>query len=103
MGETQPDSGMLSLLPASPLSAREKKPPLRPDVQRHNHEYSGAVLGSQDKINSTTMKAAPTEKPVERTASVETDRLQPAASAAKPPLPEDLFGSVPFVANAGKS
>lgn len=43
------------------------------------------------------------KKPVERTASVETDRLQPAASAAKPPLPEDLFGSVPFVANAGKS
>ncbi|XP_038559523.1 BMP-2-inducible protein kinase isoform X3 [Micropterus salmoides] len=41
------------------------------------------------------------KKPVERTASVETDRLQPAASAAKPPLPEDLFGSVPFVANAG--
>ncbi|KAG7214453.1 hypothetical protein INR49_026884 [Caranx melampygus] len=43
-------------------------------------------------------------KPVERTASVETDRPQPtAASAAKPLPPEDLFGSVPFVASAGKS
>uniref|UniRef100_A0A8D0CRG5 non-specific serine/threonine protein kinase n=1 Tax=Sander lucioperca TaxID=283035 RepID=A0A8D0CRG5_SANLU len=41
-------------------------------------------------------------KPLERTASVETDRAQPAASA-KPLPPEDLFGSVPFVASAGKS
>uniref|UniRef100_A0A3Q1GCS8 non-specific serine/threonine protein kinase n=1 Tax=Acanthochromis polyacanthus TaxID=80966 RepID=A0A3Q1GCS8_9TELE len=41
------------------------------------------------------------KKPVERTASVETDR--PTASTAKPLPPEDLFGSVPFVANAGKS
>lgn len=41
------------------------------------------------------------KKPVERTASVETDRPQPAASAAKPLPPEDLFGSVPFVASAG--
>ncbi|XP_042343755.1 BMP-2-inducible protein kinase isoform X2 [Plectropomus leopardus] len=43
------------------------------------------------------------KKPVERTASVETERLQPAASsaAAKPLPPEDLFGSVPFVASAG--
>ncbi|XP_071384190.1 BMP-2-inducible protein kinase [Centroberyx affinis] len=38
-------------------------------------------------------------KPVERTASVETDRPS-AASAAKPLPPEDLFGSVPFVASA---
>lgn len=43
-----------------------------------------------------------TDKPVERTASVETERLQPAASTHKP-LSEDLFGSVPFVASAGKS
>uniref|UniRef100_A0A669EIM1 non-specific serine/threonine protein kinase n=1 Tax=Oreochromis niloticus TaxID=8128 RepID=A0A669EIM1_ORENI len=41
------------------------------------------------------------KKPVERTTSVETDRPPPAASAAKPLPPEDLFGSVPFVANAG--
>lgn len=41
------------------------------------------------------------KKPVERTASVETDRPQPAASTAKPLPPEDLFGSVPFVASAG--
>ncbi|XP_029365445.1 BMP-2-inducible protein kinase isoform X4 [Echeneis naucrates] len=40
-------------------------------------------------------------KPVERTASVETDRPQPPASATKPLPPEDLFGSVPFVASAG--
>ncbi|KAF3695349.1 BMP-2-inducible protein kinase [Channa argus] len=38
-------------------------------------------------------------KPVERTASAETDRPQPVASTAK----EDLFGSVPFVASAGTS
>ena len=44
-----------------------------------------------------------TEKPVERTASLEMDRPQPAASTAKPLPPEDLFGSVPFVASAGKS
>lgn len=44
-----------------------------------------------------------TEKPVERMASVETDRPQPAAATAKPLPPEDLFGSVPFVASAGKS
>lgn len=43
-----------------------------------------------------------TEKPVERTASVEADRAQLAASTAKPLPPEDLFGSVPFVASAGK-
>uniref|UniRef100_A0A3Q4HII6 non-specific serine/threonine protein kinase n=1 Tax=Neolamprologus brichardi TaxID=32507 RepID=A0A3Q4HII6_NEOBR len=43
------------------------------------------------------------KKPVERTTSVETDRPPPAAAAAKPLPPEDLFGSVPFVANAGKS
>ncbi|GAA6233576.1 BMP-2-inducible protein kinase isoform X1 [Lates japonicus] len=42
-------------------------------------------------------------KPVERTASVETDRPQPTASAAKPLPPEDLFGSLPFVASAGTS
>ncbi|XP_041854270.1 BMP-2-inducible protein kinase isoform X2 [Melanotaenia boesemani] len=41
------------------------------------------------------------KKPVERTASVETDRLPPAASTTKPLPPEDLFGSIPFVANAG--
>uniref|UniRef100_A0A3B4V6T3 non-specific serine/threonine protein kinase n=1 Tax=Seriola dumerili TaxID=41447 RepID=A0A3B4V6T3_SERDU len=40
-------------------------------------------------------------KPVERTASVETDRPQPAASTPKPLPPEDLFGSVPFLASAG--
>uniref|UniRef100_A0A3B4V4Y1 BMP2 inducible kinase n=1 Tax=Seriola dumerili TaxID=41447 RepID=A0A3B4V4Y1_SERDU len=39
-------------------------------------------------------------KPVERTASVETDRPQPAASTPKPLPPEDLFGSVPFLASA---
>uniref|UniRef100_A0A3Q3MPW5 non-specific serine/threonine protein kinase n=1 Tax=Mastacembelus armatus TaxID=205130 RepID=A0A3Q3MPW5_9TELE len=39
------------------------------------------------------------KKPVERTTSAETDR--PAASTAKPLPPEDLFGSVPFVANVG--
>uniref|UniRef100_A0A667YUF9 non-specific serine/threonine protein kinase n=1 Tax=Myripristis murdjan TaxID=586833 RepID=A0A667YUF9_9TELE len=38
------------------------------------------------------------KKPVERTASVETDRPP---AAAKPLPPEDLFGSVPFVASAG--
>ncbi|KAM9392673.1 BMP-2-inducible protein kinase isoform 2-T2 [Pholidichthys leucotaenia] len=41
-----------------------------------------------------------TKKPVERTASVETDRPLPVASTTKP-LPEDLFGSVPFVTNTG--
>nr|XP_004555737.2 BMP-2-inducible protein kinase [Maylandia zebra] len=41
------------------------------------------------------------KKPAERTTSVETDRPPPAA--AKPLPPEDLFGSVPFVANAGTS
>lgn len=41
-----------------------------------------------------------TEKPAERTASAEADRPPPSAK----PLPsEDLFGSSPFVANAGKS
>uniref|UniRef100_A0A3B4FD56 BMP2 inducible kinase n=1 Tax=Pundamilia nyererei TaxID=303518 RepID=A0A3B4FD56_9CICH len=42
------------------------------------------------------------KKPAERTTSVETDRPPPAAAAKLLP-PEDLFGSVPFVANAGKS
>uniref|UniRef100_A0A6Q2ZIP5 non-specific serine/threonine protein kinase n=1 Tax=Esox lucius TaxID=8010 RepID=A0A6Q2ZIP5_ESOLU len=43
-------------------------------------------------------------KPVERTASQEIDRpLQPISSTAKPLLPEDLFGSTPFLASAGKS
>ncbi|XP_074526019.1 BMP-2-inducible protein kinase [Halichoeres trimaculatus] len=37
------------------------------------------------------------KKPVERAASLETDRPTP----AKPLPPEDLFGSVPFVASAG--
>ncbi|XP_068616889.1 BMP-2-inducible protein kinase [Brachionichthys hirsutus] len=37
----------------------------------------------------------------ERTASVETDGPKPAASTAKPLPPEDLFGSIPFVASAG--
>ncbi|XP_017286331.1 BMP-2-inducible protein kinase isoform X2 [Kryptolebias marmoratus] len=43
------------------------------------------------------------KKPVERTDSVETDPppAPPAASSTKPLPPEDLFGSVPFVANAG--
>lgn len=35
--------------------------------------------------------------------SVETDQPLPALSATKPLPPEDLFGSVPFVANTGKS
>uniref|UniRef100_A0A3Q3J7C8 Protein kinase domain-containing protein n=1 Tax=Monopterus albus TaxID=43700 RepID=A0A3Q3J7C8_MONAL len=43
------------------------------------------------------------KKPVERTASVETDRPQPVASTTKPLPPEDLFGSIPFMASAGKS
>uniref|UniRef100_A0A3B5PR80 non-specific serine/threonine protein kinase n=1 Tax=Xiphophorus maculatus TaxID=8083 RepID=A0A3B5PR80_XIPMA len=38
------------------------------------------------------------KKPEERTVGVETDPMPPAALP-----PEDLFGSVPFVANAGKS
>lgn len=32
---------LLPLLPASPLSVREEEPPLRPDVWRRDHEYSG--------------------------------------------------------------
>ncbi|XP_072243395.1 BMP-2-inducible protein kinase isoform X2 [Leuresthes tenuis] len=44
------------------------------------------------------------KKPVERTASVETERPPPAAASTTKLLPpEDLFGSVPFVANAGNS
>ncbi|KAM9858727.1 BMP-2-inducible protein kinase [Aulostomus maculatus] len=43
------------------------------------------------------------KKPVERTTSVEADRLPSAASTAKPLPPEDLFGSVPFVASAGNN
>uniref|UniRef100_A0A8C6KRR9 non-specific serine/threonine protein kinase n=1 Tax=Nothobranchius furzeri TaxID=105023 RepID=A0A8C6KRR9_NOTFU len=39
------------------------------------------------------------KKPVERTCSVEAEL--PAASITKPPPLEDLFGSAPFVANAG--
>ncbi|KAK6312690.1 hypothetical protein J4Q44_G00160370 [Coregonus suidteri] len=43
-------------------------------------------------------------KPVERTTSQEEDRpLQPITPAAKPLLPEDLFGSSPFLASAGSS
>lgn len=45
----QEDSGILSPL-SSPL--REKQPPLRPDVWSHNHEYSGAELASEGKINT---------------------------------------------------
>lgn len=45
----QEDSGILSPL-SSPL--REKQPPLRPDVWRHNHEYSRAELASEGKINT---------------------------------------------------
>ncbi|CAB1319246.1 unnamed protein product [Coregonus sp. 'balchen'] len=45
----------------------------------------------------------PFSKPVERTTSQEEDRpLQPITPAAKPLLPEDLFGSSPFLASAGK-
>ncbi|XP_026199652.1 BMP-2-inducible protein kinase isoform X2 [Anabas testudineus] len=40
-------------------------------------------------------------KPVERTASMDTERSQPSAPTAKPLPSEDLFGSVPFVASAG--
>lgn len=46
----QEDSGILSPL-SSPLPVREEEPPLRPDVWRHNHEYSGAALVSKGKIN----------------------------------------------------
>lgn len=49
--EMQEDSGILSLL-SSPLPVGEEEPPLRPDVWRHNHEYSGAVLVSEGKINT---------------------------------------------------
>lgn len=45
----QEDSGILSPL-SSPL--REKEPLLRPDVWRHNHEYSRAELVSEGKINT---------------------------------------------------
>lgn len=38
--------------PLLPLPVREEEPPLRPDVWRHNHEYSGAVLVWQGKINT---------------------------------------------------
>lgn len=48
----QKDSGILSPL-SSPLPVREEEPPLRPDVWRHNHEYSGAVLVSEGKINTS--------------------------------------------------
>uniref|UniRef100_A0A1A7XUH8 non-specific serine/threonine protein kinase n=1 Tax=Iconisemion striatum TaxID=60296 RepID=A0A1A7XUH8_9TELE len=41
------------------------------------------------------------KKPVERTCSVEAE--PPAASITKPPPSQDLFGSAPFVANAGTS
>ncbi|XP_008333860.1 BMP-2-inducible protein kinase isoform X2 [Cynoglossus semilaevis] len=43
------------------------------------------------------------KKPAERTMSVETDQPLPALSATKPLPPEDLFGSVPFVANTASS
>ncbi|KAK1892525.1 BMP-2-inducible protein kinase [Dissostichus eleginoides] len=42
-------------------------------------------------------------EPGERTSSAEKERAPPAASSASTLLPEDLFGSVPFVASAGKS
>ncbi|XP_070295353.1 LOW QUALITY PROTEIN: BMP-2-inducible protein kinase-like [Salvelinus sp. IW2-2015] len=45
-----------------------------------------------------------TGKPLERTSSQEVDRpLQPITPAAKPLLPEDLFGSSPFLSSAGSS
>lgn len=61
------------------------------------------VFFLSNRLNVLSFFFLPTEKPEERTTSVEKDRLQPAAAAAKPLPPEDLFGSVPFVASAGKS
>ncbi|XP_055774584.1 BMP-2-inducible protein kinase isoform X1 [Salvelinus fontinalis] len=45
-----------------------------------------------------------TSKPLERTSNQEVDRpLQPITPAAMPLLPEDLFGSSPFLSSAGSS
>lgn len=65
-------------------------------------KYTAAVTfldGSGTNVFSSPWFHA--DKPVERTASAEAD--QPPHASGKPLPTEDLFGSVPFVANAGKS
>ncbi|KAI2664525.1 BMP-2-inducible protein kinase [Labeo rohita] len=44
----------------------------------------------------------PTEKPVERSVSMEASNIDRQQPVLQPSLPEDPFGSVPFLANAGK-
>lgn len=44
----------------------------------------------------------PTEKPVERSVSMEASSIDRQQPVLQPSLPEDPFGSVPFLANAGK-
>ncbi|XP_028434446.1 BMP-2-inducible protein kinase isoform X2 [Perca flavescens] len=72
-----------------------------PDMSRWNPfgEDNFSKLTEEELINRE-FDMLRANKPLERTASVETDRLQP-ATLAKPLPPEDLFGSVPFVASAG--
>ncbi|KAK1792024.1 hypothetical protein P4O66_001806 [Electrophorus voltai] len=53
-------------------------------------------------VTPLSSHSLPTEKPVERVASIEAGGADRQQGVPQPLLPEDLFGSVPFVANAGK-
>ncbi|XP_041643246.1 BMP-2-inducible protein kinase [Cheilinus undulatus] len=87
----------------NPLLASDGVPPLSqssnpPDMSRWNPfgEDNFSKLTEEELIDRE-FDLLRAKKPVERAASVETDRPPPARSLP----PEDLFGSVPFVASAG--
>uniref|UniRef100_A0A3Q2XRF1 non-specific serine/threonine protein kinase n=1 Tax=Hippocampus comes TaxID=109280 RepID=A0A3Q2XRF1_HIPCM len=90
---------MLASDGASPPSQSASHPP---DMSRWNPfgEDNFSKLTEEELIDRE-FDLLRANKPVERTASVEAD--QPPPASGKPLPAEDLFGSVPFVANAGKS
>ncbi|XP_019744044.1 BMP-2-inducible protein kinase [Hippocampus comes] len=94
---SNPRTPMLASDGASPPSQSASHPP---DMSRWNPfgEDNFSKLTEEELIDRE-FDLLRANKPVERTASVEAD--QPPPASGKPLPAEDLFGSVPFVANAG--
>ncbi|XP_051925092.1 BMP-2-inducible protein kinase [Hippocampus zosterae] len=95
---SNPRTPMLASDGASPPSQSASHPP---DMSRWNPfgEDNFSKLTEEELIDRE-FDLLRANKPVERTASAEADHPPP-ASGGKPLPTEDLFGSVPFVANAG--
>ncbi|XP_037536786.1 BMP-2-inducible protein kinase [Nematolebias whitei] len=109
MGGPSPVEPLYTNTSRNPLLATDGVAPTAQSSSSHPPDMSGWNPFGEDNFSKLTEEELidrefdmlRAKKPAERSASSETD--QPTPSNVKPPPPEDLFGSIPFVANAGTS